>query len=427
MPGPLHDGPHVATAAPTSTATVMPEAPARTSAVMAIALGAFLASFSMNFWVPFLPLYIKELGVTSDTRALFWAGLGMSFIGLARVVSGPFWGVLADRYGRKLMLVRALGFATLTTFIAVFATEPWHIVAALTCQGLFSGFIPASIALTSVTVPDSRLSQSLGFVSAAQYLGNTIGPAIGALLAVFVGFRGGMVFAAMMPAIAAVAVLVMVPRDEVAPRRSKEERRAAPPSARFWRMVGGQFYLLLAFYFFLFAANQMVRLASPVAIERLVGHSAEGLVGIAFTVGGVASVAGLMLVNRRAAKPGNFRLLLALGCLAAGVCQLGLALAPSALPYIVAFAAASLVQAALLPATNTLIATNVDRDRRGTAFGVASSAQAAAFMVGPMAATAFAAWSLATGFVVIGVLFVAMGAVLGRWLREPQVGGDRVP
>jgi MFS family permease len=99
----------------------------------------------------------------------------------------------------------------------------------------------------------------------------------------------------------------------------------------------------------------------------------------------------------------------------------GLALAPGAPAYIVAFAAASLVQAALLPATNTLIATNVSRERRGTAFGVASSAQALAFMVGPMAATAFAAWSLSTGFAVVGVLFVAMAVVLGKWLREPRI------
>jgi DHA1 family multidrug resistance protein-like MFS transporter len=390
-------------------------------AVLAIALGTFLASFSMNFWVPFLPLYAKELGAGSDTEALFWAGLGTTFIGIARLVSGPIWGVLADRHGRKLMLVRALAFATLTTFIAVFATEPWHIVAALTCQGLFSGFIPAAVALTSVTVPDSQLSRSLGYVSAAQYLGNTIGPAIGAGIAIMVGLRGAMVAAAIMPALAAVAVLLLVPKDEVAPRRTRNDPGPAEPVSRFWRMVGAQFYLVLGFYFFLFAANQLVRLASPIAIERLVGHSAETLVGVAFTLSGIASVAGLVLVNRRAARPGNFRRLLAMGCMVAAACQLGLALAPGAGTYIAAFAAASLMQAALLPATNTLIATNVGRDRRGTAFGVASSAQALAFMVGPMSATAFAAWSLSTGFLVVGGLFLVTALVMGRWVREPAI------
>lgn len=375
----------------------------------------------MNAWVPFLPLYARELGATSDANALFWAGLATSFIGLSRLVSGPVWGVLADRYGRKVMLVRALAFATLTTFLAALATEPWHIVAALTCQGLFSGFIPAAVALTSVSVPDSRLGQSLGYVSAAQFLGNTIGPAIGAGIAVFFGLRGAMVAAAIMPAIAALTVLVLVPKDVMPPRMKRERHEPKPaPGPSFWSMVGPQFYLVLGFYFFLFAANQLVRLASPVAIERLVGHDAESLVGIAFTAGGVASVAGLMLVNRRAAKPGNFRALLAVGCLIAAVCQVGLAAAPGAGTYIAAFAAASLIQAALIPATNTLIATNVGRERRGTAFGVASSAQAMAFMVGPMSATLFAAWSLPAGFLIVGGLFVAAGLVVARWLREPS-------
>lgn len=391
-------------------------------AVLAIASGTFLASFSMNAWVPFLPLYARELGATSDANALFWAGLATSFIGLSRLVSGPIWGVLADRYGRKVMLVRALAFATLTTFLAALATEPWHIVAALTCQGLFSGFIPAAVALTSVSVPDARLSQSLGYVSAAQYLGNTIGPAIGAGIALFFGLRGAMVAAAIMPAVAALAVLVLVPRDTMAPRpKGGAGQPRLPAGPRFWSLVGPQFYLVLGFYFFLFAANQLVRLASPVAIERLVGHDAESLVGLAFTAGGIASVAGLVIVNRRAARPGGFRRLLAFGCLIAALCQVGLAVAPGAATYIVAFAAASLVQAALIPATNTLIATNVGRDRRGTAFGVASSAQAMAFMVGPMSATAFAAWSLPSGFLIVGVLFVGAAVVVGRWLREPAI------
>jgi DHA1 family multidrug resistance protein-like MFS transporter len=399
----------------------MAEGPGRSPVVLAIASGTFLASFAMNFWIPFLPLYLKELGASSDTNALFWAGLGTTFIGLARLVSGPVWGVLADRYGRKVMLVRALAFASMTTFIAIFATEPWHIVVALSCQGLFSGFIPAAIALTSVSVPDSRLSQSLGFVSAAQYLGNTIGPALGAVVAIFFGLRGAMVVAAILPAAGALAVFLMVPKDQVGPRRKKHEPKPETAGPSFWQMVGWQFYLVLIFYFVLFAANQLIRLASPVAIERLVGHDAETLVGVAFTAGGIASVIGLLAVNRKAAKPGTFRALLAFGCVVAAACQAGLAIAPEAATYIVAFSAASLVQAALIPATNALIAMNVGRDRRGTAFGVASSAQALAFMVGPMSATVFAAWSLSSGFIIVGVIFLLMALAVAKWLKEPKV------
>src|SRR5512144_1850767 len=137
---------------------------------LSIAGGAAVASFAMNFWIPFLPLYMRQIGATSNADALLWVGIATTTQGIARLVSGPFWGVLSDRYGRKLMLVRALFAATLTTVVASFATAPWHIAVALGAQGLFSGFIPAAIALTSVSVPDARLNRSLGTVTGGQYI-----------------------------------------------------------------------------------------------------------------------------------------------------------------------------------------------------------------------------------------------------------------
>ncbi len=193
------------------------------AAVLVIAFGAGMASFSMNFWIPFLPLYMLQLGATSDANALVWVGIATTGQGVARLVSGPIWGVLSDRVGRKLMYIRALYFATATTAIAAFATEPWHVAIAFACQGLFSGFIPAAVALTSVTVPDSKLNSSLGLVTAAQYLGNTVGPAVGAGLAIVFGLRGAIVAAAIMPALAATLVVFMVPRDRVSKRTAPTE------------------------------------------------------------------------------------------------------------------------------------------------------------------------------------------------------------
>src|SRR5690606_16206530 len=175
---------------------------------------AGIASFAMNFWIPFLPLYMIDLGATSDANALFWVGVATSVQGVGRLVTGPLWGILSDRYGRRLMFVRALGFASVTTAIAAFATEPWHIAVAFACQGIFSGFIPAAVALTSVSVPDSKLNASLSLVTGAQYLGNTVGPAVGSVLAIVLGMRGAIVAGAVMPALAGLMVLAIVPRDE---------------------------------------------------------------------------------------------------------------------------------------------------------------------------------------------------------------------
>lgn len=400
--------------------------------VLAIALGAGVASFAMNFWIPFIPLYMLNLGATSDANALFWVGVATAVQGVGRLVTGPMWGILSDRYGRRLMFIRALGFASATTAIAAVASEPWHIAIAFACQGIFSGFIPAAVALTSVSVPDSRLNSSLSLVTGAQYLGNTVGPAVGSILAIVLGMRGAIVAAAIMPALAAIMVFAVVPRDETKPsaRPAQPEDETdgvaealpAPPPPSFWRSLGFQFFLALFFYFFLFGGTQIVRLATPLALADLQGNAdVEGIVGVAFTLAGIASVFGVLIVGRRWVSPGHFRLMLAVGCALTALAHLFLALSPAVAAYIVAFSAISLLQAAMLPASNTLIASNVRRERRGTAFGLAGSAQALAFIVGPMTAAWFAAISMDAGFVILGGLFLAVGALLWWRLREPSL------
>jgi MFS family permease len=90
--------------------------------------------------------------------------------------------------------------------------------------------------------------------------------------------------------------------------------------------------------------------------------------------------------------------------------------------YIVSYALFSLVHASMLPAANTLIAGNVSRERRGTAFGLAGSASAVAFMVGPFGAALFARNSIAAGFLVLSAVLFALGFLLFVALKEPVMG-----
>lgn len=399
-----------------------------TAVTLTIATGALVASMSMNFWIPFLPLFLKEIGARSDANALFWVGIATTSQGIARLASGPLWGILSDRVGRKMMYIRALYFASLTTLIAAFATEPWHIAVAFTCQGLFSGFIPAAVALTSVSVPEHRLSNSLGLVTAAQYLGNTVGPALGAVLAIAFGLRGAIVAAAILPALAATMVVFVVPRDRTAPARppatAGDTTAAALPPARppVRVLLTLQFGLAIFIYFFLFATSQLIRLTTPVALQDITGQSnVEGILGIGFSIAGIASVVGVLVVARRWITPGNFKRMMVIGAVATGAAHLLLATSPNVVLYIAWFSLISLLQGALLPASNTLIAANAPRERRGTAFGFAGSAQALAFMAGPMSAAAFAAISLVFGYVVLAALFMGLGLLSWLWLREPRI------
>jgi DHA1 family multidrug resistance protein-like MFS transporter len=396
---------------------------------LSIAGGAGVASFAMNFWIPFLPLYMRQIGANSNADALLWVGIATTTQGVARLVSGPFWGVLSDRFGRKLMLVRALFAATLTTVVASFATEPWHIAVALGAQGLFSGFIPAAIALTSVSVPDARMNRSLGTVTAGQYIGSTLGPAVGGFLAIVLGYRGAIFAGAMLPSVAALWIVFAVPRDRVGrAARTVEAVPAAPLRRRMLGAFPAQLYLAVFLYGALFTLSSLVRQATPVVLEDLGGaENAKAATGIIFTLSGAASVVGILLVAAWLNRSVPVRTGLIVLCLAAAPAHLLLAGAGVVPVYALGFVAVSLLNGATIPATNTLIASTVDPSRRGTAFGLASSAQAVAFMVGPLGAAVFAATSFALGFALTGAVFVLLALLLLAGLREPQSAGPMAP
>lgn len=389
--------------------------------VAVIAAAAGMASFAMNFWVPFLPVYLKQLGAESDAVALAWIGAAYTGTGIGRLVGGPIWGVLSDRYGRKQMFVRALLAATLTTLIAAGAQAPWHFVVAWTSQGLLSGFIPAAVALTSVSVPRGRLTAALGSVQGAQYAGNTIGPLIGAGLAGLFGLRGAVVAGALVPTIAALMVVLTVPRDPVG-----RTPVPAPETARGSRLValtGGlslQLGLGLLLFFTIHMTGGLVRTAAPVALARLSHRAAAtDLAGLTFAVGGLASAVGAVALARLFRPTGHIRGPLVAVILAAAAAHALLGLAGGVGLFIAAFALTGLCQGAMLPATNTVIAAAVPFERRGAAFGLASSVQALAFVAGPLGAAYFAGVSLSAGFLALGGMVALVGALTALALREP--------
>jgi len=413
------------TALPATGTAISPEDEARyRRVILAIASGAFLASFAMNFWWPFMPLFLLEIGATSDANALFWVGVATTVQGMARLVSGPAWGVLSDRYGRKLMLVRALYAATLTTAVAAVAHAPWVVVVALAMQGLFSGFIPAAIALTSVSVPDSRLNRSLGVVTGGQYLGSTLGPAVGALLAAVMGYRGAIVMSALLPALAATWIIFAVPRDAVAPRVARTAQVAMTRRERSTGWIAGfsgPFWVAVFLYFGLFALNQFVRVATPIALQDITGSDrAQAVSGVAFSLAGAAAVLGVTVVARWMSGRATLRQTLIVFTVVSAAAMPALAIGGSAWVYGGGFLGFALVNAASMPATNTLIAETVEPARRGTAFGLASSAQAVAFMAGPMGAAGFAAFSLPAGFLFCGAAFLGLAALVAATGRMPR-------
>ncbi|HZT89249.1 MAG TPA: MFS transporter, partial [Stellaceae bacterium] len=147
----------------------------------------FIMTMAFSVLSPIMPLFLPELGVKNPAAIDIWAGiLGGSTSFVAAFVS-PLWGRVADRRGRKLMLLRsslAIGFFTA---LMGAAGDVWQFFAFRALMGVFAGFSSAAIALVASQVPEGRLGYSLGWLSTGQLVGSLVGPIIGGALADLTG------------------------------------------------------------------------------------------------------------------------------------------------------------------------------------------------------------------------------------------------
>ncbi|MGM3172888.1 multidrug efflux MFS transporter [Dickeya lacustris] len=152
-------------------------------------LGCFFTGMAMSQILPFLPLYIEHLGVSDHTALNLWSGLVFSCSFLVSAVVAPLWGSLADRKGRKLMLLRAALGMSVIMGLQGMATNVWQLFILRTLMGLTSGYIPNAMALIASQVPRNRSGWALGTLSTGQVAGVLIGPLLGGMMADTIGLR----------------------------------------------------------------------------------------------------------------------------------------------------------------------------------------------------------------------------------------------
>ena len=157
--------------------------------LISVWLGCFFTGLAMSQILPFLPLYVEQLGVSDHQSLSLWSGLVFSGTFLVSAVVSPLWGSLADRKGRKLMLLRAsLGMAIVIALQGL-ATNVWQLFALRALMGLTSGYIPNAMALVASQVPRDKSGWALGTLSTGQISGVIAGPLLGGLMADHLGLR----------------------------------------------------------------------------------------------------------------------------------------------------------------------------------------------------------------------------------------------
>lgn len=191
--------------------------------LISVWFGCFFTGLAISQILPFLPLYVSQLGVSSHEALSMWSGLTFSVTFLVSAIVSPMWGSLADRKGRKLMLLRAsLGMAV-AILLQAFATNVWQLFLLRALMGLTSGYIPNAMALVASQVPRERSGWALSTLSTAQISGVIGGPLMGGFLADHVGLRAVFFITAILLMISFLVTLFLI-KEGARPTVSKAQR-----------------------------------------------------------------------------------------------------------------------------------------------------------------------------------------------------------
>lgn len=164
-------------------------------------LGSFLTGACISLVVPFMPIFVEQLGV-EPSQVTFYSGLAISVSAISAACISPLWGILADRYGRKPMMIRAGLAMTITMGGLAFVPNVYWLLALRLLNGVFTGFVPNATALIASQVPKDKSGYALGTLSSGVVAGTLTGPFVGGMIAEVFGIRnvflmvGGFLFLA---------------------------------------------------------------------------------------------------------------------------------------------------------------------------------------------------------------------------------------
>lgn len=334
--------------------------------------GVFVTSLGLSQVIPIMPLYIGQLGVQDTAEIERYSGLAFGITTLVMALVSPLWGKLADKIGRKPMLLRAsLGMAMVVTAMGFVHTVQQLIVLRL-LQGTISGFYAGSITLIATQTPTERTGWALGTLATGSMGGMLIGPLLGGFLIEHIGMRS--VFASTGALLLAAFFLSLVFVKEEFLR--KEEQ--APDFTQVWRSLPDR-RLIVTLVVTTFMLQAAIFSIEPI-ITLYIAELAQGsthlalISGLVFASSGLASFIAAPRLGKLSDRIGSERVMLA-ALIVAGVLFVPQALVQDPWQLMALRFLLGIATAGLLPAINTLVRRSVPTAVAGRAFGYNQSAQ----------------------------------------------------
>ena len=368
--------------------------------------GSFTTGVAMTLLLPFLPLYLEQLGVQGHAALAQWSGLAFAATFLSAGLVAPLWGRMADRYGRKLMLIRAsLGMAITMALIGVVANA-WQLVALRLLAGLVGGYASGSMVLVATQTPKARTGWALGTLSSGFMAGNLLGPLVGGSLPPLIGIRatfflaGGVIFIAFL----ATCLLIRETRPVRVPLAD-----GTPPRGSIWAQIPDRRPVLamLLTGLLLTLAHMSVEPIITVYIAQLLpsGGQVTWFSGLAMSAGALGNILAAPHLGKLADRVGYHRVIVVC-LLAAAALLLPQAFVGNVWQLIVLRFLMGAALAGLLPCIASVIRNSVPAAVAGGVLGYSTSSQYAGQVAGPLLG------GLVGGHIGMRAVFLATSALM---------------
>lgn len=244
--------------------------------------------------VALLPLYLQRVGVDA-AEVPQWVGLFNPLIFLFGLPLVPLWGVWADKYSRKAVIVRSSFVEAIVLAGVAASTVPWQLAASLLLIGLSLGNTGVMLSALRDEVPRERLGTAIALVGAAGPVGYALGPALAGLMVDGLGRPLSEVFV--------VSSLLMLLVTLVLAFGLPESRPAVIPTGATLKLAYGAIRsvftdrstrTLFGLFGLMFGAGQMTGSYLPLLVERVNGGQVGLVSAIGLVVGGAAIVGAVV-------------------------------------------------------------------------------------------------------------------------------------
>lgn len=372
------------------------------STLFVMFIAQLLSIVGFAFVLPFIPFYIREIGVTDEKLVPVWAGILGAASSLTMTIFAPIWGWLSDRYGRKLMVERAMFAGAFITMAMGMIGNVYQLLILRLLAGAFTGTISASISLVSSVLPVTKLGFGLGLMQVAVFLGMSLGPWIGGMIADIVGYR--LTFIAGGASLLVGGILVMMGAKEKFIRPSSVSLKR---SGSMWTLFALPGFLSLMIVFLLF--NFSIHIAIPIIplfIEEVGNLKTQvaSTTGLMFAVTGATASISAAAIGYLSDRRG-YKQVLIVNLFITGILWVAHALARNINQLLVIRILFGFAAGGNLPTMNALVGKLTPKESYGKAYGLTASMTSLGMTLGPLAGGIMASYmGLRWPFVVVGLL-----------------------